>query len=249
MVSKIDWCTHTANPFHGCEHECEFCYARRFAHRLAGNPRTAYHALRQMGVDPFTPAYSRAAMKRLDDELARARKPRRVFLGSMGDLGGAWPYERVDYPGVEESPTLVQLEVRELIASHPRHTFLLLTKNPAGLLEQWPDNAHVGVSITDPSTEWHRVQVLVDQVRAGVLWASVEPLARARAYAMCAPKWGQLDWVVIGLETGPGRPKGEELEARRDCARVLTGHLMDVGVPVFVKENVFGKVSRMRQLP
>lgn len=32
--TKIDWCDSTWNPLTGCNHGCEYCYARAIAHRF-----------------------------------------------------------------------------------------------------------------------------------------------------------------------------------------------------------------------
>ena len=34
--TKIDWCDSTWNPVTGCWHGCEYCYARKMAHRFSG---------------------------------------------------------------------------------------------------------------------------------------------------------------------------------------------------------------------
>lgn len=34
--TKIDWCDATWNPVTGCLHGCEYCYARKIAHRFDG---------------------------------------------------------------------------------------------------------------------------------------------------------------------------------------------------------------------
>lgn len=34
--TKIDWCDSTWNPVTGCEHNCEYCYARGIANRFGG---------------------------------------------------------------------------------------------------------------------------------------------------------------------------------------------------------------------
>ena len=34
--TKIDWCDSTWNPVTGCQHDCEYCYARSLAKRYGG---------------------------------------------------------------------------------------------------------------------------------------------------------------------------------------------------------------------
>ena len=37
--SKIEYIDYTWNPITGCQHHCEYCYARKMAKRFAGNIR------------------------------------------------------------------------------------------------------------------------------------------------------------------------------------------------------------------
>lgn len=34
--TKIDWCDSSWNPVTGCQHDCEYCYARSLANRYGG---------------------------------------------------------------------------------------------------------------------------------------------------------------------------------------------------------------------
>ena len=77
--TKISWATDVWNPVTGCtkiSEGCKNCYAERMARRLAG--RYGY---------PEAPRHFDVALHpgRLDQPL-RWRKPRKIFVCSMGDL-------------------------------------------------------------------------------------------------------------------------------------------------------------------
>lgn len=238
MTNPIEWCDMTANPFHGCEHGCPYCYARRFAKRLSGKDGTAYHALAQALIDPFAPTFNFDAIRKLESRLKSARKPRRVFLGSMGDLGGDWGWR--DARDAKEGRThrrwhrnAIMSQIWTLAVSHPRHTFLMLTKNPKGFANTaWPDNVHLGVSATNVDEGSERLEELEDSVgAAGILWVSLEPLmGMTQNYIQI----GRASWVVIGAQTGPGAPPPQV-----DAAKQIVDHCCRAyALPCFVKSNM-----------
>lgn len=61
-MNSIGWCDLTINPITGCRNGCKYCYAERFAKRLAG--RAGYPA-----EDPFQPTFH-------PDKLEKIRKLR-----------------------------------------------------------------------------------------------------------------------------------------------------------------------------
>ena len=107
MPTRIQWTDETWNVVTGCSAGCSYCYARKMARRLKamGQPRYA------QGFEPtFHPEV-------LDAPL-RWRKPRRVFVCSMGDL-------------FDSAITDDQIAaVFGVMAACPQHTFQLLTKRP-----------------------------------------------------------------------------------------------------------------------
>lgn len=242
VKQSIGWCTHTVNPVQGClgptGKPCSYCYAVRFRKRLAGVKGTIQHALREAAMDINAPAIARHKLVELDGELHRARKARRVFFGSMADLGYDGLYHDVEIDGRVHPRAIggqaVRQLVRDLFSSHPRHTFLILSKQPRGLLDiEWPDNAHVGVSLsTSRPAERDRVRVL-REVTCGLRWASVEPL---RDHDFDGRYFKGLDWVAVGVETGPGAATPEVFSA---AAGRIVEWCQDVyGIPVFVKPNL-----------
>lgn len=109
-ATRIEWCDTVWNPVTGCtpiSSGCANCYARRMATRLAG--RCGYPR-----DDPFRVTLHH---ERLDEPL-HWRKPRRVFVSSMGDLfHDDVPLEFID-------------RVMARVPMLPGSTFMVLTKRP-----------------------------------------------------------------------------------------------------------------------
>lgn len=111
MATKIEWATETWNPITGCtpiSEACTNCYAERMSRRLAG--RYGYPK-----DDPFRVTVHRDKI----EKPLRWRKPRRVFVVSMGDLFH------------EDVPIHITAAILGIAALCPNHTFLFLTKRPS----------------------------------------------------------------------------------------------------------------------
>ncbi|MEA3225108.1 MAG: DUF5131 family protein [Planctomycetota bacterium] len=255
--SKIDWLVggDTINPFTGCNgphgKRCTFCYAQKMARRLAGMPGGEKYrrvADARHG-DPFWPAFHQSVLLDAGYTLGRARKPRRVFIGSMGDMcfeGSMFcpeTYSRYEYEMHTEE---LQRKIAAFCAALPQHTFLILTKRP-DLLDvevEWPSNVHLGVSISRHS-DMHRVATLRSKKMIGVgsqgggrwhpymvIWASVEPLLDK----LINPKYlAGLDWVVIGAETGTRKDVPASII---QAAQRVEGWCQAYGIPCFTKDNM-----------
>lgn len=119
------------------------------------------------------------------------RKPRMVFLCSMGDLFHA------------EVPAGFIRRVFEVMQSCPQHLFQVLTKRSKRLRAMarslpWPQNVWMGVTVEN-EREVGRIADL-EQVPAVVRFLSCEPLLGA---IPGLPLEG-VDWVIVGGESGPG---------------------------------------------
>ena len=250
--TKIEWATTTWNPVTGCDKVspgCKNCYAERMAKRLAG--RFGYPA-----DDPFRVALH---PDRLEEPL-HWRKPRRVFVCSMGDLF------HEDVPGWDFSYDVLSMAKR-----CQRHTFLFLTKRPQRMKEvvdswylfnhehmPWP-NLWFGVTAEDQKRADERVPILL-QIPAAVRFVSVEPMLgpiTLEKHDISEPDaeppedgcwedwlrgtagrvWGmtgfqKLDWVICGAETGPGKRS-----MKLDWARSLRDQAQSADVPFFFKRD------------
>lgn len=116
-MTKIEWTDQTWNPITGCtpvSPGCAHCYARRMAKRLAG--RCGYPAAPHEFEVTLHP-------ERLNEPLGW-KKPRRVFVCSMGDLFH------------EDVPDEYVDAVFAVMAVAEQHTFQVLTKRPERMY-QW----------------------------------------------------------------------------------------------------------------
>lgn len=219
--SSIEWTEMTWNPCGGCSFSspgCLKCYALKMAHRLAAMGQSKYQ-----GTTTKTNGRPRWTGKIVLDEAAlelprRWQRPRMIFVNSMSDLfHEAVPFEFI-------------AGVFAVMESCPQHTFQVLTKRSARLLETasslpWPSNVQMGVSV---ETTDYRFRI--DQLRATgaqVKFLSLEPLLGPLADLNLQG----IDWVIVGGESGPGgRPmKREWVTGIRDqCVRAR--------IPFFFKQ-------------
>jgi protein gp37 len=235
--TKIEWTEYSWNPVSGCtpiSEGCQNCYAKRMSKRLAG--RCGYPA-----DDPFRVTLH---LERLDEPL-KWKKPRRVFVCSMGDLF---------HDDVPESWIFAAYTT---IEKCPQHTFLLLTKRIHRAAEvfnkftgrSWPlPNVWLGVTAENQQRADERIPILL-QIPAAVRFVSIEPMLGPVDFTNYLPytyempdEWGNptgdyytqpgVDWVICGGETGPGaRPM------HPDWVRSLRDQCQAAGVPFFFKQH------------
>lgn len=231
MPSKIEWTDETWNPITGCSpisEGCAHCYAKRMATRLRG----------RHGYDKDEP-FKVTVHKDKIMQPYHWKKPRRIFVCSMGDLF----HEDVSARFIDD----VYFGMR----GNTRHTFMLLTKRPEHMrhyVETWFmhgefSNIWLGVTAENQKCADERIPILLD-IPAAVRFVSVEPMLRRvdlrwylrpRKYQIDQPKIPALNWVICGAETGPGkRPMnlGWARDLRDQCIRE--------DVPFFFKKDSGG---------
>ena len=198
--SRISWTTSTWNPVTGCtpiSKGCENCYAAAMARRFQA-----------MGVSKYRNGFQVDTHECALEIPLHWRKPRFVFVNSMGDLFH------------EEVPLDFILRVFEVMRSSYWHVFQLLTKRAERLAElnerlDWPGNVWAGVTVE--SDEYlYRVDLL-RRTAAHVKFISFEPLLGPIEH----PALDGVDWAVVGGESGPkARPiRKEWVTSLRDyCA-------------------------------
>lgn len=129
--SKIEWCTHTFNPWRGCTKVspgCARCYAEAMSRR---NP-----AVLGIWGDRGTRVVAAEAHWRLplkwDREAKAAGERHRVFVASLADV-------------FEDRPELVEPRSRlfALIDSTPNLDWLMVTKRPQNVGGMWPTETHL----------------------------------------------------------------------------------------------------------
>jgi protein gp37 len=222
--SRIAWCDATWNPIVGCSPvsaACDHCYAARMGKRLAG--RCGYPR-----------EFSQVTFREdsLDQPL-RWRKPRRIFVCSMGDLFH------------EEARNEDRMRIWNVMCKAHWHTFLVLTKRAEEMYE-WcrvygcPENVWTGVTAENQETLDDRLVHLL-RVASKVRFLSCEPMlgkidigtSIALAYRGCKTDGMERDieWVIAGGESGPGaRPTHPE------WVRSLRDQCAAGGVPFFFKQ-------------
>jgi len=218
LKSEIEWTDSTWNPVTGCTKVspgCTHCYAERIALRL-----------KEAGVAKYRNGFTLTLHPDALDEPAGWRKPRMVFVCSMGDLFH------------EDVPLEFIQEVFAVMGTLTRHQFQVLTKRAERLAELdealfWPPNVWMGVTVEQEDL-LHRVQCL-RETRAVTKFLSLEPLLGP----VTALDLRDIDWVIVGGESGPrARPLAAE------WVREIRDRCRTSGVPFFFKQ--WGGVFRKR---
>lgn len=230
--TKIDWCDSTWNPVTGCLHGCEYCYARGIAERFGGKQKYANvfdESEPIKGSDgkalayphSFSPTFHRY---RLNDYIGK--QGRNIFVCSMADLFGSWvPENWID-------------EVFDTCEKAPQHNYLFLTKNverycelKCGLPDG--DNMWYGTSVTKES-EVSRFNSLPAFHKTFV---SIEPILQDLEIKSHNVMFSQIDWVIIGAETG--RRKNKVVPERKWIEDIVNEcRNAYYPVPVFMKSSL-----------
>ena len=166
---SIDWAAYSWNPITGCNHDCQYCYARDIANRFYGELgfKPAFHPGR-LHI-PYSPPKS-------------GSRNNRIFTCSMADLFGEWvPRDWIE-------------AVLDVCQERPAFDFLLLTKNPKRLREfKFPPNCWVGTT-TDTQRRMDVAEKIFADVDAAVKWVSVEPMLEP----IMPRNPASFAWYVIG---------------------------------------------------
>jgi protein gp37 len=212
-----------------------------------------------IGVDAFLRPRNFSDVRTHPDRLSeplRRRKPTKFFACSMGDL-----FHR-------DVPDEFIAAVFGVMAACPQHTFQVLTKRPerARLLMQndsfrgqasyeawlrlkmregeyertlysWPlPNVWPGASASTQA-DLERVMQDLPHVPATVRFLSLEPLLAEIDVIGCV---FDVDWVIVGCESGPNRRP-----MKIEWARSIAEQCRAAGVAVFYKQiDIDGRVSK-----
>nr|WP_047169428.1 phage Gp37/Gp68 family protein [Sphingomonas sp. Y57] len=232
--TKIEWAHHTFNPWIGCMKVgpgCDHCYAETLATARLGvawgpgapRRRTAESTWKQ----PL----------RWNARAAKLGVRYRVFCSSLADV-----FDNEVDPDWRS-------DLFELIDRTPHLDWLLLTKrigNAARMLhddwerEAFPSNVWLGATIVNQAEADRDIPKLL-ATPAAKRFLSMEPLLGPVQIAeyMPNPLWNdipswqqpELDWVIVGGESGPGaRPM------HPDWARSLRHQCAVAGVPFLFKQ-------------
>lgn len=193
--SKIEWTDATWNPVRGCTKispGCQHCYAETFAERFRGVPG-----------HPFEHGFDlRLVPEKLGDPIRWATS-RMIFVNSMSDLF----HERV--------PDDYIVNVARVMVAANWHTYQVLTKRAHRMaqmlktkLQFAAEQHHIwwGVSVENRRHGLPRIDLLRESP-AKVRFLSIEPLLED----LGAINLGQIQWAIVGGESGPGaRPMKPE---------------------------------------
>lgn len=258
--SKIEWTTHTFNPWWGCSRVspgCRFCYADRDAQRY-GHQVWRRHGERRMLSD----ANWQRPLK-WNRNAERAGVPAKVFCASMADV-----FE--DHPDVSEA----RKRLWGVVEATPWLRWQLLTKRPENVAAMvpwgadWPAWVWLGTSVENQRFADQRIPVLLtlpakvrflscepligpvdligqggDLVGAGVYalpdppeYDDGEPVCQDHGAENCEQRQPQagcafVHWVICGGESGPkARPMHPV------WARSLRDQCVMAGVPFLFKQ-------------
>jgi protein gp37 len=239
--SKIEWTTHTFNPWTGCTKvspACDHCYAEGWAKR-SGHVEWGPHGDRRRTKTWNNPV-------KWNREAEGAIERPRVFCASLAD--------------VFDNHKSIQPEWRAdlwaLITATPNLDWLLLTKRPQNIKRfipsSWeargcPDNVWLGTTVENQEEAERRIPHLV-AVPARVRFLSCEPLlgpldlspwlAVEQITLGGRPHWternyevSKLQWIITGGESGSNfRP------ANPDWFRSLRDQCQAASVPFLFKQ-------------
>lgn len=218
--SKIEWTTHTFNPWWGCtkvSEACKHCYAESWAKRV-GKDVWGPSVDRRMFGDKhwMEPIRWNAAAKNSSE------RPR-VFCASMADVFE----DRAELDGPRG-------RLFDLIEATPNLDWLLLTKRPQNVLDRvrwgssWPSNVWLGTTI-ELQKRAEELLPYLERIPAKVRFISAEPLLGPLELT----RWlgTTIDWVITGGESGPkARP------ASPAWFRSLLTQCMEQDVPFHFKQ-------------
>lgn len=221
--TEIGWAMWSWNPVTGCNHGCDYCYARAIAtsrdmaaYYPAGFTPLFHHE--RLDAPANTPVPSRA-----EADPAHGR----VFVCSMADLFGAWvPQEWID-------------QVVASTVANPQWEYLYLTKFPQRYDRlQLPSSGWIGASVD----EQHRAEPTLAAMRkvsgVKVKWLSLEPLLEPIKFSTLEG----IDMIVIGAQSeniGQNAAFSPPFEWVAD----LVATARRDGCKVWLKTNLLGQVS------
>ncbi len=177
VKDSIHWADYTWNPITGCLRGCNYCYARKMAHRFKRSFEPTLHPERL-------------------DEPAKLRKPSKIFVCSVSDLLGAgvktgWIHD------VIEAINAAPWHTYQILTKDPFRLQCLL-KGYTPHITSWP--VWLGATATDQAS-WDMACGELSKLPTSVVrWISAEPML-----AHIWPHGWMPDWVVIGGLSGHGK--------------------------------------------
>jgi protein gp37/ParB-like chromosome segregation protein Spo0J len=215
----IEWARWSWNPITGCNHGCEYCYARDIAN----------HKFKPKFAPAFYPGRLKCPEQtKLPAEAKTDIGLKNVFTCSMADLFGKWV-----------PADLIEL-VLDVVRRSPQWNFLFLTKFPRRYLEfEFPDNAWVGTSV-DKQGRVEEAEEVFKRVKAKIKWLSCEPLLEDLTFEHL----DRFQWVVMGGASKSTRMA--EFKPPREWVTHLWAQARAAGCMIYEKPNL---LERCREYP
>jgi protein gp37 len=230
--TDIEYLTHTWNPFamrcskvsDGCKNCWHMRYADRLAHchTISFEKKLAYAGMQ----DPILDAEEGAAPLKM-------KKAARIGVQFMGDIF----HNKIKFMDV--------LSVVNVITACKNHQFFMLTKRVERMVEFFrdyappgpylaPENLWAGISVEDQKSADDRLQHL-SEFFTWHKWISVEPLLGPVDLSgiinmVYLDARRMIDWVIVGVETGPGRR-----QCKFEWVESIVMQCQAYHVPVFFK--------------
>lgn len=223
----IDWTDYSWNPISGCngpdnKGPCWYCYAKNNTKRFKDS--------RPFGFEPTFYA------DRIFDKMPK--NPSKIFVGSMGDLFGDWPWHahHKDSGAMGEySREFVVNRILDVCKDNPQHTYIFLTKNPDGMLDfSFPDNCWTGVTVTNNDDLW-RIDAL-QNIESFLTFVSFEPLLENLRFRDPDYLQESADWVIVGLMSGK-----KVIHPSREAVEWIISDCDNRSIPLFLKDSVYKK--------
>jgi protein gp37 len=235
--TKIPWATHTFNPVTGCtpvSEGCTNCYSQRILKRFK-NP---------LGVTLHP--------DRLDEPL-KLKTPAKIFVCSMGDLF----HEDVPDEFIDQVIAVMALadwhvyliltkreermrdyfsdpmRLKKISDKMDQPTWLKLPTRKTFIRFPgiWPlQNLWLGITAENQKAADERIPLLLD-TPAVKRFVSFEPLL-SRFDPAYTCNMGELDWVIVGGESGPGAR-----ECKEEWVQDIYKQCRIAGVPFFFKSK------------
>ncbi|WP_130472724.1 DUF5131 family protein [Candidatus Magnetaquicoccus inordinatus] len=190
--SKIEWTHHTFNPWWGCARAstgCANCYAEIWAKRVGAHLWGKEAPRRFFGDNHW-----RNPMK-WQANAEQQQQRQRVFCASMADVFEARsdldPWRARLWTLIEQTPDLDWL----LVSKRPEEITNMV---PWG--NNWPNNLWLGTTVETQDWAEKRLEAILS-APARIHFVSCEPLLGP----LDLKPWlgtGQIDWVIVGGESG-----------------------------------------------
>lgn len=230
--TKIEWATHTFNPWEGCQKVgpgCDHCYAEARNARFGGGTATNW--------GPGAPRRRTSASNwrkplQWQAEAKRTGIRPRVFCASLADVfdNAVDPQWRRD--------------LAALIVACPDLEWLLLTKRIGNALDMLidmfpdgvPENVRIGATVVNQDEMNRDMSKIAGIAVATHLkpFLSIEPMLGPIIFAETNPRWHRfIGQVICGGESGRN---ARDWEGFSEAARSLLDQCKAVGTPFFMKQ-------------